>query len=617
MRIFFFLITVLLCLESAAQIVDDSTKQVYGPNTIRFVKEQDVLENIEKEYALDTSIYKFERQSVVDRSDRRFQDLGVIGSAMTPIFFDVQEPIGRTSGYTAYTRYGINPGDIKYYDTKSPYIELFAMLGGRNRNQVDVSFSRNVNENWNIGFDLFKTTVDKQLARQTKGDRQVVNSSFAGYTHYKHGKIPYQLMLNFTSLSHKVFEIGGARPTVDSLRNDYFRYNNALLRLDEAQAIIKTSRWHLYHDFSIDSKLQLYHTMDFYRETNYYRDFNEASTGGYDTYDDFYPQFLIDADSTFQKADFSAFSNEAGIKGNWSAVFYRFYARLRNVKNDFLYYSTNVDVQEKYLGGTIRFDWKDRFAVNGRAEYLIGGDYLLEGSIASQILNVSYSSRKYRAPLLYQDYFGNHHEWHNSFSSVFSNRLEGQFVFSKRMFDLKPKVVAQTFNNFLYFDESISPIQASEGILLTSLGGDFNFRFLNDKEEGWHLENEVLFSNVSGGAANAMRVPEIFYNGRLFWRGNWFLDKIPVEAGLDTHARSTYFANKYAPEIQQFYLQNEQEIFGYLVADIFVNMKVDKFFFSVKWTHFNQPRNDGYFATPFYPGQRKAIDVMVKWMFFD
>ena len=209
MRISLSLIAALYACVLSGQIVDDSTQLVYGPETTSFTTEFNLLNNLESYQTIDTSIYLFERQSYVNRSKRRFQDLGNFGTALFPVFHTPQATFGRTSGFNAYTRYSFQPLDFKYYDTKSPFINLFVFLGGGNRNIVDVGFSRNVNENWNIGFDMSRITANKQLAPESQTDRLVVGSSFTAYTHYKHSKLPYQLTLNYASMNHEVEEQGG------------------------------------------------------------------------------------------------------------------------------------------------------------------------------------------------------------------------------------------------------------------------------------------------------------------------------------------------------------------------------------------------------------------------
>jgi len=602
-----------------AQIVDDSTKNVYGPKTTLFITEEQVLNNDGDYVPLDTSIYLFERFSEVDRSNRRLQDLGVLGSALFPIFHTPNQSIGRSSGYNAYLPFAFQPSEIKYYDTKSPFIEMFVMLGGGNRNIVDIGFSRNVNENWNIGFDYRTTTVDKQLASSGQGDRQVEGASFAGYTHYKHGELPYQLMFHYSQMNHDAIEQGGVRfPDEDRLLTDLFDFNNALLRLEEAQSNIRERRLHLYHDYQIAEQFQVYHILDRRTEENTFKDFTDGATSGdYDTFLDFYPNFFIDEDSTYQRARFGSFTNEAGIKGDLASVFYRAYVKARQVNFSYNYVDTEVDAFETYLGGSVRFNWRDKFAVTGNGELMAEGEYSLGGTIKSDILNASYQTRKSRVPFVYENFFGNNHEWSNSFDPVFTNELEGSLKVDVKGIEVIPKVNLTSFQNFLYFDQDRQPQQNTDPLLLSGLGADLNIRILNEKGEGWHLENEGMYTTVTGNGSGNMRVPELYYNGRLFWRGNWFRDMVPFEVGLDTHARSAYSANNFAPEIQQFYLQDDFEIPGYYKADLFINMRLDKFFLSVKWTHVDQPGDGGYFASPFYPGQPRVIDLTFRWMFFD
>ena len=612
-------ITFLIVYTGFNQVVDDSTRNVYGPKTTTVISEDQWLNNYGGYVPLDTSIYLFERQSEVDKSARRYQNLGVLGTALFPIFYTPSKTFGRTSGYEAYLPYAFQLSEVKYYDTKSPFIDLFVLLGGENRNIVDVGFSRNVNENWNLGFDFRRITVDKQLARDGRGDRQVEGSTFVGYTHYKHGKLPYRFMLYYSQMNHNTAELGGVRyPNADSLQSDLFDFNNALLRLEEAQTNGKERRVHLYQDFQLADQFQLYHTLDRRIEENTFKDFTDGSAGGnYDTYADFYPNFFVDEDSTYQRARFSSFTNEVGFKGDLASVFYRTYVKVRRVDFDYNYFDPQAGSLEKYIGGYARFRWKEQFAVTGNGAYLAGGEYTLGGTISSDILNASYQTTKYSVPFIYLNYFGNNHEWSNSFNPIFTNQLKASLRVDWKSLEIIPMAALTSFQNFVYFDQERQPRQNTDPLLLSSIGADLNIRILNEKGEGWHLENEGLFSTVTGKGAGIIRVPKFYYNGRFFWRGNAFKDKVPFEIGLDTHARSAYFANTFAPEIQQFYLQDEFQIPGYYKADLFINMRLDKFFLSLKWIHIDQPSDNGYFASPFYPGQPRVVDLIFRWMFFD
>ncbi len=608
--------------QSFSQLLDDSTKLVYGPHTTKFVYESDILNNeaSKEEYStLDTSLYQFDRQSFINRNARKYQNLGNFGTALTSVFFEPQQLIGRTSGFNAfapYARKGLNT--IKYYDTKSPFIDLFAFIGGGNKNIVNVDFSRNVREGWNLGFDLHKITADKIFARNAVGDRQTTGTSFDLYTHYKHQKIPYQAVFYYEKTTHNVFELGGMRFGNDSTITELFRLNNGLLRLEDAQNERSESTLHLYHDYQIAEQFQLYHSVDLYNEQNLYKDFQDGSTSEYDTYRDAYNGvFQIDPDSTYERANFSSFTNEVGIKGDLSSIFYRIYVKLRSVDFDYFLLDPVGRTTETYLGGYTRFNWKEKFKVIGEAEVLQTGEYLFSGSLLSDLVNLKYISKSYRVPILYEDYFGNHYEWNNDFSPVFVNKLDGSLRLTYKAFTLIPKVSLTAYNDFIYFGRNQEPIQASDGIAIATIGGEINTVIGNPDGEGFHIENEVLATDVSGGSADAVRIPEVFYNGRYYWKGNLFNDAIPIQVGVDAHARTSYFANAYSPVLQQYYLQDEFEIPGYFKADLFFTMQVDKFYVGIKWGYFNQPPDEGYFVTPYYPGQPKNFDLMIRWTFFD
>jgi hypothetical protein len=624
-RIVLFLITVFISSLISAQIVDDSTKQVYGPNTTKFIFEEQILNNHENYYLVDTSLYNFERNPYRNQEWNKYQSLGSIGTALSPIFYSAPSLIGRTSGFNAYAPYAKTPAGIKYYDTKSPFMNLFAYLGGGNRNVVDVDFSRNVNENWNIGFDLRKITSDKQLARDKETDRLVIGSSFDIYTHYKNAKAPYQLLFNYSSFSHKVVEQGGVLYGSDSIISDFFQYDNVSLRLEGAQNEVKNSLWHLYQDYQIAEQFQLYHRFDSRKEKNTYSDYIGKKVGSYDQYADFYPNFFLRGDSTSEKTTFKMLENEAGLKGDLADVFYRAYVKLRSVNQDFLALDSTGNVHinsinkltEKYIGGYARFDWKEKFAVIAQGEIEQGGEFSLGGQIASNLLNAQYETKKYNVPYIYSSYQGNHHNWVNDFNPILVNKLSGNLKLKYKGIELIPEASFTTFNNFVYLDTLITPQQVAVTSLISSIGGHINVQFSNKKEETIHIENEIIATNVSGGAADQIRIPTLFYNGKLYWDGLFFGDKVPVQFGMNLHAQSSYFANSYAPDIQQFYLQDDFEIQGYFQTDLFINMRVENVSVGLKWHYFNQPSDGGYFASPYYPNQPKTINLQIRWLFFD
>ncbi|MBV6647818.1 MAG: hypothetical protein KI790_20330, partial [Cyclobacteriaceae bacterium] len=333
---------VFLAFRGNAQIVDDSTVLVYGPHSTRIIYENDLKYNTSEEHEIDTTVYRFEHHTYVDRHYRLYQDLGNNGTALFPVFYDLPTRIGVTSGFNAYDPYFRTPEEIKYYDTKSPFMDITAVFGGLGRHVIDFSVARNISENWNVGFDLHFINADKQIgATLNEGDRNAQSAIYDIYTYYQHPTKPYKLMAYFQQMDHKVEETGGIYvEAIDSAtRAEIFEYRDSDIRLNSARSKHAQNAIHLYHEYGFFKQFQVYHQLDRTKKTNTYEDFIDGSaTSSYDTYRDFYGQFLIDADSTYERATFTDLTNEVGLKGSVSSVYYRFYVRSRTVDFKYLLY---------------------------------------------------------------------------------------------------------------------------------------------------------------------------------------------------------------------------------------------------------------------------------------
>ena len=107
---FYLVVLLVLCtLASMAQqegtrrgsrVIDDTTKQVYGPNTSRYFYERDAFENRVVLYPIDTAINNFHRWDYVQQNNNLYQDLGLFGTAMNPIYYQAPGVIGVRSGST-------------------------------------------------------------------------------------------------------------------------------------------------------------------------------------------------------------------------------------------------------------------------------------------------------------------------------------------------------------------------------------------------------------------------------------------------------------------------------------------------------------------------------------
>lgn len=605
---------VLLSAFSAnAQIVDDTSKLVYSSRTTKIIYELDVKNNAPKDRFPDTTLYKIENYMLSDRTAHHYQDLGNNGTAVFPVFYPMSDQIGKTSGFNVYDPYMIEPNQVKYYDTKSPFMDVEVVFGGNFRSTVDFTYARSMDESFSIGFDLHKITNAKQIGFTSIDDRNVQGNVFSLYSSYKDKNRPYRALFNVVSMNHNVGEVGGIDVDDDATDAELFLYQDSNVRLSDVKANDSRLNWHLYHEYAWQEQLQFYHQIDFRKQETAYSDNLRSSDL------EFYGDANIDTEATNQRSEFKELANEIGIKGDLSSLFYRAYIKRRSFDFSYLFLDAIEPSNENFIGGYARFDWREKFNIEANAEFLQTGEYQILGKLNSDLIFASYNSVRAKVPIFYERYFGNHNEWNQGLTPTFNNEIKGGAQIKTKYFQLRPIARFLTMNNLVYLDQAQQPQQSGAVAILTSVGGNFNINVKTSKKynESLIFENEIYYTTISGGAKDNVRVPTLFYNGRLFWRGAWFKKSMNVEVGMNIHAKTEYFAMDYSPNLQHFYLQDNFLIESFYTADFFINMQVNNVRVFVKMMHFNQQNDGGYFVTPYYPGEPRLFDLGVKWMFYD
>ena len=291
-----------------SRIINDTLREVYGPKTSRYFYESDVFFNRDKIYTIDTVKTNRHRFTDVQKQQYRYQDLGNIGTAANPIFYQMPATIGMRSGFESFDLYWKGDDSIRYYDTKSPFTDLAITLGGRGRSVTDASFSRNINPRWNFGFDFHFLAIDKQVQRTGKGDRNARRTAYDFYTTYQSKDSTYRLFVNYARARHFVNENGGVQVEDEADRSGYFDTNRRPY-LTAALSSEYRKQWHLFHQYEIRRPLQVYHKLDIASITNEFTDDPDAEP------DDYYDFVEIDSAETHDLSTFNTVRNEFGIKG--------------------------------------------------------------------------------------------------------------------------------------------------------------------------------------------------------------------------------------------------------------------------------------------------------------
>lgn len=602
-------VLLLVCGGLQGQVLDDSTKNVYSAKTTFWFTEADVKALSDSLHVLDTLLYGVEDFDAVDVSGHTLVDLGNYGTATRSLYYLFPSIIGARLGIDAYDPYFIPSDQVKYFDTKSPWIKINALVGGLGRSLVDVGYSRNINPRWNIGIDFKLLTADKQIgASSNRGDRNVTSSAWDLYSSYKTEDDRYQVLFNIDRIRHNVLETGGIDIAEDATTAEIFQYRDSPIRLTDVKASDYKFNFHLFQKYKINEQLQVYYLLDRGQHENSFEDPNPSAN------ETFYPQTLITSDSTADLIQMRDLTNEAGVMGKMGGLSYNLYLKRRYISYNDRFSSPFGRQVESYGGAKINVKLFDVWDTETRVEYLQGGLFDIEGKTSLPFLNLWLRSMRYKPGYQQLYYFGNHYTWESNFEPQRADRLGGELNVKVGPLTLQPALNLTRVANYVYFGLDSQPRQSTSDQLLVNPSATMDFTIGG----AFHINPQVIYTVVTGDDADIWRIPEWLINARVYYEGVWFNDYMPIQIGVDANWKSTYEGFAYNPVIQQFHLQNGFSIESYAAADLFINFKVGNARYFAKMTHINQPGNaDGYFITPYYPGQHRVLDFGVTWYFFD
>jgi len=616
LRVYISLIFIGFATLVQSQILDDSTKLVYGPNTTSYIKEDNILYNDLTFTVIDTSSINSHRWSKVEKTEYRMQDLGISGTAIRNIYYGLPSIIGVRSGYSAYVPYYKPIQDFRYYDTKSPYSRIGAALGGRNRTYVDVGFNRSDSSNFNIGIDYLNTNSDKQVGSRGRNDRLVQNEGFDAYLAYFTPNRKYVVMGNFSRMKTNAVEQGG----IDTLQSQLGYFDrDAKVFLENANSEYLKRTYHLYHQFSVNKALQIYQVFD--RSYDKTRFFNEDLEEDIDYFDTTYFSNEVTNDSTL----FETISIENGIKGDIGPLFYSAHYRYRIYTfnygagdSDTLNFKNTKPAQdgiEHYIGGRVRYDFSPDYQLYGGIDFNLNGNQKMWGKLRFKELEADFTTQQYEPTFMERAYLGNTDFWINDFKTIKALQVDGSYRYKfKHNGFIKPKLTFSSFTDYVYYNKEAKPAQLNGTNTIITAGAKFLINPLNKL----YIEGEGLYTTVSGDSTEVFPVPKIMANLNIYLHDISFGGNLDWQIGIDNHWKSDYFAPDYRVSTNQFFIQDTFNVEAFLISDFYVNVKLGHAFVFFKFNNIvDLLTQETYFAAPNYVGKRSLIDYGFYWMFFD
>ena len=664
------LLLVLTATVARAQVVDDSTKVLYGPRTTRVIFESEVLRDSTGGTPVDTTLTRWPQQRFWLHDTTFQQDLGAVGTASRPLLYQPNLELGARYGRNAFDRYAHNARTVPYYDSRSPYSFFRFIQSGAGEQIFEISYSRSLKKNFSIGIDYERIASNKVLA-PARGSRDalVEHSNLLFFGRFQTDNERYHLLFNISNARHRSAEQGGIRPiinykadgtTIDTARSelgpaDLFKYGQQQVYLTTAINYEDRDELYFTHTYRLLGRgLTVYHTFDYKRQYNSYADLALKPTTDPSF---FYPRVLGSRGATIDRAQFSQVENTVGVLGRTTAVEYRLYARDRVAS---LVSSTLADsatatklalqpgaptrgFHQLFVGGTAAFNYRTIYAVEAAGEAYVlplsglstdsySLEYWLRGRIRTGPLSAEALINSYSPTLTQQEFIGNHYRWSHwsgeynnpitrstdgAFGNTSTQQLTGRLqlklpavlALREQRFEASASVV--NIKNLVYYGERGLPTQSGDNNQLIIVAARHRAKLGR-----FGIDNQATYTQ--GGDVSGLRVPVLVTESRAYYEAYIFRKAMFSQTGLELYAQSAYRAFAYSPSTQQFYQQDRFTIGAYPVVNAFfsADIKTVSVFLKVAYLNQNLGR-DGYFTTPYYSGYPRRFQLGVRWNFFD
>ena len=619
--------------SAPAQILNDSTVNVYGTKTTKVYREDDFLRGNYNLRNVDTALTNMHQARNWYHDTTFYQDQGNVGTAAKPILWRYPQRIGVRLGKNIFDRYAYDPQNINYFDTKSPYTHLYYIQGGQGEQIFEAKHSRSIKKTANIGFAFERMSAEKQIGLQAGvgSETQTQHTGFVLFTHLQNKTGKYHLFSNYIHVDHDLAESGGIKISPEATEDTVFAYDDLPVWLNQAANEEKRNIGHLTHFYTLAKEyIKVFHTVDFLHQQNQYFDSqvrpNSAAQAPL-----LYPAIKLDSTQTDDRSWYRELENTAGITGNHPLFFYKLYARRRdasvsvNTRSVVDIIDSTRTVQgfsrkygQNFLGGETQFRLKDIFNITVNAEYQLFKDYLATASARVKYFTFSQSRSSYSPTIIQQQMVSNHFNWDNNFENIVTDRTAASVHGTLWRNSLTAEVARVNLQNYVIYNTEAQPQQLSKQLSFYTAFVHHHLALKN-----FHADHVLSYNKMDN--AGEIRMPTWLINSRIYYQGALFKNALYGQVGLETYVTDDYYADAYMPVTQQFFLQDNFKVptynyttKPYPVVDVFLTVDIKSFNGFVKMSHVNQGfPQAGYFSTPYYPGMGRSFVFGIKWMFFD
>lgn len=539
--------------------------------------------------------------------------------------------------------------DVRYYKLVRPYTDLHYVMGPQRQQDLGVGFDRKLGPTFTLGMQLWIMNSPGIYNRSFSKDN---NLYFTGQYYTKDHR--YGIIANYRYNQDMFQENGGL--LYDSIFQLHQESDPSVIpvRLSYAENHIKTKGFYVEQYFNLSppdstgtkSKRKIDAgniSYSFLYQKNYmtYLDQNSDSTfyqnipvvfNGFQTYDSIYQVHMR---NTFRWSSLGYHENKLSQVFRLSFGIHLDYIEQRLLT--LLPYETLppvIDLQQTKLKpdyvtvlnrysetttfGNISLQLFKRSFLDAHGQITFGGynngDFELSGKLMQYLGSEARNIGRLRFGLqiinrmpawYFSHYQSNRFNWNQKLKKERFVILKGEYLYKNICLGVR----MQTLNNYTYFDDSVRPAQNKHtGTVLQIYGrGTIPIRSFGMNFSG------VYQATTMG---NCIHLPAFTGMIDLYFK-NWiFTHHGKLQTGFQFSYFTKYYADEYMPELRAFYVQNNMAIGNYLMATVYLTLKVKSFRFFVKETNLRGLTGIyDYYSTPHYPDIAPGFFLGVTWRF--
>jgi len=586
-------------------------------------------------HQFDTSLTYIHQYDPLQFQNKLYATLTNIGLAHTNQVYTPTLSPGYSLDPASFTEYMYSNEEVRYYSQYQPFTEAFYILGPQKEQDLKVLFTREIFRGFVFGLDFGlnyspgpqPSSASPGPYLNNKADDKRVFMTGQYYTKNKR----YGIIGNYRHNKLKMLENGGLE--YDSVFADGLESDRRVIpvNLMNAQNLVVQSGFFIEQYFNLlkprkDSTHRkidagnISYSFQYERNKLVYTDKNDNLN--------FY-QFhtpIIDSATTFD----SIYQQRIRNQFRWSNVGYnddpfsKLFQINFGVKYDIIRQLLAQDSVSEYFHQVIPFAGISMnilkiFKLNVWGNIVIGdynnGDYLLAATL-DQVLgraDKNIGSLHFELNLIgeqpawyYSQFKSNFYSWKYSFNKQKTLTLAGQYSFKAMSAGAK----FFTMVDYTFLDDSIRPRQLDATATLLQIYAQGTIPI---KKFG--INTRLVYQATS--QPDAIRLPKFTGTMDIFFKNKIFKKAALLQTGFQLTYFTSYFANAYMPALRSFYIQNEQEIGNFLIADVYLTLEVKRARLFLKYAHLNSSFSpQDYYLSPNYPARDARFYFGVSWRFY-